>query len=103
MATVNIKGVQLRKRVVMKELDSLNEVLLVLEGYVKEIYGGEGNKGVQKIIDSLSNKRTLAKEEEAYLDKHLAREEEKNKGSPKNTIIFTDDVVSPEDVDIAVS
>jgi hypothetical protein len=81
----------------MKELDSLNEVILVLEGYVKEIYGELGNKGVQKIIDGLSNKRTLAKEEEAYLDKHLAKEE------AKNTIVTTDDVVSPEDEDIAVS
>ena len=103
MATVNIKGVQLRKRVVMKELDSLNEVLLVLEGYVKEIYGELGNKGVQKVIEGLKNKVTLANEENAYLDKHLAKEEEKNKELPKNTIIFTDDVVSPEDVDIAVS
>jgi hypothetical protein len=98
MATVNIKGVKLRKRVVMEELDSLNEVIIVLEEYVKEIYKTKRHDGVQKIIDGLTNKMVLANEEVAYLEKHIARDEakEENPKTPKDTII------SPEDRDVVL-
>lgn len=100
MASVNIKGVKLRKRIVMEELESLNEVIIVLEEYVKEIYKTKRHDGVQKIIDGLNNKLVLANDEVAYLNKHIAKEEEKeeNPKTPKNTIIFGDsraDVVLP--------